>query len=140
MLSPSFVSVSLPNQAPVLSRSLILATLGHFATCAGDTLASELGILSRTAPRLVTAPWRTVPPGTNGGVSLTGTLASIGGGMVMGFVMGLDLIVEGAVNCFARSAAPPNTSMQEVLRLVCYGGVAGFLGSYVRVRRQIPHS
>lgn len=35
-------------------------------------------------PRLVTAPWLQVPIGTNGGMSLYGTLASLFGGMFIG--------------------------------------------------------
>ncbi|TBU36320.1 integral membrane protein DUF92-domain-containing protein, partial [Dichomitus squalens] len=52
----------------------------HFACCLGDTLASELGILSRSPPILITTLKR-VPPGTNGGLSVLGTLASVGGGL-----------------------------------------------------------
>ncbi|KAF7355540.1 Integral membrane family protein [Mycena sanguinolenta] len=65
------------------SRALLFAALGHFACCLGDTLASELGILSSSPPRLITTG-KVVPPGTNGGVSVGGTLASFGGGITMG--------------------------------------------------------
>ncbi|KIM87712.1 hypothetical protein PILCRDRAFT_3476 [Piloderma croceum F 1598] len=75
------------------SRALLFATLGHFACCLGDTLASELGILSSTPPILVTT-LKPVPPGTNGAISLGGTLASIAGGLIMGFTMFAALIVE----------------------------------------------
>ena len=64
-----------------------------FACCLGDTLASELGILSRSWPRLITT-FKPVPPGTNGGVSAWGTFTSIVGGGFVGFLMGLTLIFE----------------------------------------------
>src|SRR6267154_108614 len=65
----------------------------HFACCLGDTLASELGILSSRSPILITT-LRTVPHGTNGGVSLGGTLASLFGGLSMGVTMFVSLIIE----------------------------------------------
>ncbi|GAW09380.1 integral membrane family protein [Lentinula edodes] len=54
------------------SRLFIFATLGHFGCCLGDTLASELGILSPSKPVLITS-LKPVPPGTNGGMSVGGT-------------------------------------------------------------------
>ncbi len=71
-----------PPTAAVLQLSVLL----FFAACAGDTLASEVGSVAATnQPVLLIAPWRSVPSGTNGAVSLPGTLASAFGGLVVGF-------------------------------------------------------
>ncbi|OGM41609.1 DUF92 domain protein [Aspergillus bombycis] len=59
---------------------LIVGIVANYASVAADTFSSELGILSKSKPRLITSPTlRVVPPGTNGGVTATGLLAGIFG-------------------------------------------------------------
>lgn len=56
----------------------------NYAAVAADTFSSELGILSKSRPRLLTSwNFREVPPGTNGGVTLTGTLAGFAGAFII---------------------------------------------------------
>ncbi len=56
--------------------------LGSVSAALADTLSSEIGILSKEDPRLITNLSKSVPPGTNGAVSLLGTLASVGGAAI----------------------------------------------------------
>ncbi len=61
------------------------AVLGSLAAAAADTWATELGVLAKAPPRLITT-LRHVPPGTSGAVSLHGTLAAVAGGLFVGLV------------------------------------------------------
>lgn len=63
---------------------LFVGIIANYAAVAADTFSSELGILSKGEPRLITS-WslRKVPRGTNGGVSLTGLAAGVFGSIVI---------------------------------------------------------
>ncbi|KAF5382916.1 hypothetical protein D9757_006376 [Collybiopsis confluens] len=104
------------------SRAFMFITLGHFGCCLGDTLASELGILSHSKPILVTT-LKPVPPGTNGGISVGGTLASVIGGIIMGFTMGLCMLLE--------SSKCRDSWLSIVVTMMCWGAIAGGSGSLV---------
>lgn len=59
-----------------------LTFAGSLAAANADTWATELGVLSRTEPHLITSG-RKVQPGTSGGISLTGIMAATGGGLLI---------------------------------------------------------
>ena len=93
---------------------LACAILSHHATCLADTLASELGILSKKDPFLITT-FRTVPAGCNGGVTMNGFFFSFLGGLLMGigqlsmdFISGLEV---------------------QPLQVLLFGSVSGLVGS-----------
>ncbi|KAI3398436.1 hypothetical protein diail_9256 [Diaporthe ilicicola] len=63
---------------------LVIGIIANYAAVAADTFSSELGILAKGPPRLITSPtFRKVPPGTNGGVTLTGLGAGVLGSMII---------------------------------------------------------
>jgi uncharacterized protein (TIGR00297 family) len=64
---------------------LWIAYIGAMAAVNADTWATELGVLSRSEPRLITTG-RRVERGTSGGISLTGYLAVLAGAALIGLV------------------------------------------------------
>lgn len=93
----------------------------HYAAAVADTWASELGILSKGQPVMITT-LRKVPHGTNGGVSVLGLVASTIGGMLIG-----------AVSAFGLPLCASQDITHQQLFLVAWSGVMGLLGSLVRL-------
>ncbi|GAP83151.1 putative integral membrane protein DUF92 [Rosellinia necatrix] len=63
---------------------LVVGIIANYAAVSADTFSSELGILSRTEPRLITSlTLRKVPRGTNGGVTVWGLVAGFLGSMII---------------------------------------------------------
>jgi uncharacterized protein (TIGR00297 family) len=80
---PSVLAV-LAGMAPAGLRDLLaLAYAGSVATAAADTCSSEIGKAYGRRTVLLTT-LRPVPPGTEGGVSLEGTAAALGGALLVG--------------------------------------------------------
>ncbi len=73
--------------------ALLAAFAGVMATVTADTWATELGVLSLQPPRLITS-LRTVEPGTSGGITLYGLLASSTGALMIGLVLLLLIAIE----------------------------------------------
>jgi uncharacterized protein (TIGR00297 family) len=65
---------------------LLALFCGVLATVTADTWATEVGVLSKQPPWLITN-LRIVEPGTSGGVSLIGLLATLAGGLLIGIVL-----------------------------------------------------
>jgi uncharacterized protein (TIGR00297 family) len=65
--------------------SLLAGVAAALSEAAGDTVSSEVGQARGDHARLITT-WKRVPPGTDGGVSLTGTLAGVAGATVVSLI------------------------------------------------------
>jgi len=70
--------------------AFLLAMAAALSEAAADTVSSELGQAAGQTPRLITT-WKPVPAGTNGGISLAGTLA----GMLAAALVGLVCMLTG---------------------------------------------
>ncbi len=91
------------------------AFAGAMAAVNADTWATELGVLSRNVPRLITTG-REVEVGTSGGVTLAGTLAALAGAGLIGLTAALFDAAEGR-------------SLSSAAALLVVTAAAGLLGS-----------
>lgn len=78
--------------------SLLMGFAGAIAAALADTASSEIGVLSRHEPCLITT-FKRVPHGTNGGVSLLGTFGAIAASAL--------IAVTSCVSGFVQIAAGP---------------------------------
>lgn len=118
-VSTGWQDTCLDSQRAPLVTAMLAGVLGHYACCNGDTWSSELGVLSKIQPRLITS-FKPVPRGTNGGVSVLGTAAAAAGGTFIGLVFVL-------VGLFSTRCEGPVWGMQWLA--LPLGTLCGLLGS-----------
>jgi uncharacterized protein (TIGR00297 family) len=68
------------------SESLMIAALSALATSSADTWGTEVGLFSKNKKTISITRFTEVRPGTDGGVSLNGTIASLIGSALIGGV------------------------------------------------------
>jgi uncharacterized protein (TIGR00297 family) len=94
---------------------LYMFYVGSISSMAADTAATELGLLSRTPPRLITNIRRIVVRGTSGGITLFGLVSS--------------LVVSASVGLIAIPGA--TLISIEMPRMVAIAAISGFIGSLI---------
>lgn len=128
-LVPAFIAVLwFMNSENSVGNMLKAGYIAAIATVTGDTLSSELGMLSRSRPYLITT-FEKVPIGTHGGVSLMGELGGFAGALLIGvasYLLGL-------------------ADLRLSLLAAIIGGVAGFhvdslLGAVLERRQLINNA
>lgn len=118
LLSPS-------KDSPIDRGTLFsLACLASISCCCGDTWASEVGSVLGGAPRLITT-WARVPKGTNGGITLIGTLCSFAGGLTIGIAYFISLVM------FVNFQLDPTANLWSQTPIMWIAGLSGLAGSIV---------
>jgi len=97
--------------------------IGAIATVTADTWATELGVLSKSLPRLITTG-RPVPTGTSGGVSALGLFITLCGALLIGTIAFIAEFSDTVI--WHRVPFVPQS-----LWLVPIGALAGVVGSLV---------
>ena len=77
------IVLSLRFEAPMLA-----AFAGAFAAASADTWATEIGTLAKGAPRSILT-MKPLAPGISGGITVRGSLAQVGGALVVAIVAAL---------------------------------------------------
>ncbi|MCM3783133.1 DUF92 domain-containing protein [Neobacillus mesonae] len=97
----------------------IYAFIGIMATVTADTWATEIGSLSSKPPRSVKT-FKVIPPGASGGVTLTGNLAALAGGLLIGIFAYVFMVISSVID----------TSIPLLFGYAIVGAVSGFIGAY----------
>lgn len=97
------------------------AFLGAMGSVNADTWATELGILSKEKPRLITTG-EFVPTGTSGGITGLGTLAALAGGAFIGVVAWLLTAINQKLTKKNNVSQP-----KQFILIAGVGGLAGAL-------------
>lgn len=116
--------------------------IGSIATATADTMASEIGVT--TTPRLITT-FKKVPPGTDGGISIPGTIAGITGAGVIGvaaYLLGIYpdpiktleiAIISGTAGCFADSVLGAVLESKKYLNNEHVNLIATLCGAFIGI-------
>jgi len=110
---------------------LFAAFVGVMGSTTADTWATELGVLSRETPRLITTG-REVTAGTSGGVTWLGIWASLAGALLIGAVATALTQAASLVRGSGWQAAAVSYSLLAVIGGVTGSVVDSFLGATVQ--------
>jgi len=129
----NFITILIKNLSlhkSIINSYLWIIYIAHYATANADTWSSELGVLSTSNPRLVTTLFFIeVPKGTNGGMSVVGTIAGACGGLFIGLIYWfMSVSVYDVINLDIQAVLNVLLSQSPVL---LYSLLCGILGSLI---------
>lgn len=108
----------------IITAPLFVASISYIAAVNADTFATELGVLSEKPPRLITKPFKIVPKGTSGGITLLGTLASLIGSILIASTFFIWSLLFPTIH-------DPTTNLLIVFVISVIITLAGLLGSLI---------
>jgi uncharacterized protein (TIGR00297 family) len=121
-----------------LSSLVLVGVIANYVSVCADTMSSELGILSKQQPFLVTNPMKKVPKGTNGGVTVAGILYGLlGSAAITGTSLALlpfcdtEQTLFGKARSFFSSSDSPSWTTNAKLTTLIFFSVWGAVGSLV---------
>jgi len=131
------IAATHPDPAP-----FALAAAAAFATALMDTIGTEVG-QAVTSPTVLLPDFRRVPPGTDGAVSVVGTLAGLAGALLVGVaaaagLRGALIVVAGATfgtvleSLLGREGAPWRVTNGHVLNFT--NTLAGAAAAFILAR------
>ena len=122
-----------------LSCLTLIGIVANYGSVTADTLSSELGILSKQQPFLITNPTQRVPKGTNGGVTFGGIMYGfLGSAAIAGISMvflpfcSANRTPSSLEPFFVSKATTPWTLNEQLLlfaSLAFWGGLGSLLDS-----------
>lgn len=112
---------------------LFAAFVGAIATVTADTWATEIGVLSKDAPRMITTG-RVVPAGTSGGITPLGTLIGFMGALFVGVLASLSRLPFNLVDVLTTAQginfqAVVNQWLPAISLFGFLGGIGGLAGA-----------
>jgi len=100
-----------------------IACAAALAAANADTWATELGVLSKTPPRLITNG-QTVEVGASGGVSWRGTAAALAGSLLIALIAFIATLFDPSLTSLRP---PPNFRRPTLLFIITLSGLAASL-------------
>ncbi|HYB03126.1 MAG TPA: DUF92 domain-containing protein, partial [Nitrososphaerales archaeon] len=82
----------------------IVGFMGSIAAAMSDTVATEIGLLSKSKPRMIVNLKKFVEPGTSGGVTLMGELACLTSALVITAIGNILGILSGSFRTLSAAA------------------------------------
>ncbi|ABW02436.1 DUF92 domain-containing protein [Caldivirga maquilingensis] len=113
-----------------VAKIFLISYVASLAATSADTWASEIGVLSRGNPFLVTMPKAKVTPGTSGAVTWLGELSSLAGSTAIALTyLALNVVFNNSPNWVKFNWSTVNPTIQLILLILALGYIGEVLDS-----------